>query len=52
MLGLDYDTSADLWSFACMMFELITGDFLFDPRKGEKGADDKPVYSKSDDHLA
>lgn len=52
MLGLDYDTSADLWSFACMIFELITGDFLFDPRKGEKGADDKPVYSKSDDHLA
>jgi len=52
MLGLDYDTSADLWSFACMIFELITGDFLFDPRKGEKGADDKPVYTKSDDHLA
>jgi len=34
MLGIDYDTSADLWSLACMVFELITGDFLFDPRKG------------------
>ena len=45
MLGLDYDTSADLWSLACMTYELITGDFLFDPRKGNN-------YSKSDDHLA
>lgn len=47
MLGIDYDVSADLWSFACMIFELITGDFLFDPRK----ANDKK-YSKTDDHLA
>ena len=45
MLGLDYDVSADLWSMACMTFELITGDFLFDPRKGQN-------YSKTDDHLA
>lgn len=45
MLGIDYDTSADLWSFACMIYELITGDFLFDPRKGQN-------YSKTDDHLA
>jgi len=45
MLGIDYDQSADLWSFACMVFELITGDFLFDPRKGQ-------TYSKTDDHLA
>lgn len=36
MLGIDYDTSADLWSFACMIFELITADFLFDPRKGHQ----------------
>ena len=28
-----------------MLFELITGDFLFEPRKGEN-------YSKNDDHLA
>ena len=45
MLGLDYDVSADLWSMACMTFELITGDFLFDPRKGQN-------YGKTDDHLA
>jgi len=47
MLGIDYDTSSDLWSFACMIFELITGDFLFDPRK----AKDKS-YCKNDDHIA
>lgn len=34
-----------MWSFACMIFELLTGDFLFEPRKGSN-------YSKSDDHLA
>mmetsp|Transcript_25469 Transcript_25469/g.19219 ORF Transcript_25469/g.19219 Transcript_25469/m.19219 type:complete len:151 (+) Transcript_25469:1360-1812(+) len=45
MLGIDYDASADIWSFACMIFELITGDFLFDPRKGQN-------YAKTDDHLA
>jgi serine/threonine protein kinase len=45
ILGVNYDTSSDLWSFACMIFELITGDFLFEPRKGES-------YNKNDDHLA
>jgi len=28
-----------------MIFELLTGDFLFDPRKGE-------AFKKNDDHLA
>ena len=28
-----------------MIFEMATGDFLFEPRKGEK-------YGKNDDHLA
>jgi serine/threonine-protein kinase SRPK3 len=28
-----------------MIFEMITGDFLFEPRKG-------PNYDKDDDHLA
>ena len=45
MLGIDYNETADLWSFACMVFERITGDFLFDPRKGA-------TYSKNDDHIA
>ena len=44
-MGTDYDTSADLWSFACMIFELVTGDYLFDPKKGKS-------FKKNDDHLA
>ncbi len=35
IIGAKYDTSADLWSMACMVFELITGDLLFDPREGD-----------------
>jgi serine/threonine-protein kinase SRPK3 len=45
ILGINYGPSADIWSFAAMIFELITGDFLFEPRKGDS-------YCKNDDHLA
>jgi serine/threonine-protein kinase SRPK3 len=45
IVGGEYDTSADIWSLACMLFELVTGDFLFDPKKGK-------TYRKNDDHLA
>jgi serine/threonine-protein kinase SRPK3 len=45
IIGADYDTSADVWSFACTIFEMVTGDFLFEPRKGGN-------YDKDDDHLA
>ncbi len=45
IIGAEYGCSADMWSFACMIFELVTGDFLFEPRKGDN-------YDKNDDHLA
>lgn len=45
LLNGEYDESADLWSLACMVFELVTGDYLFDPKKGK-------TFKKSDDHLA
>eukprot|EP00397_Hematodinium_sp_SG-2012_P003069 GEMP01003077.1.p1 GENE.GEMP01003077.1~~GEMP01003077.1.p1 ORF type:complete len:898 (+),score=241.93 GEMP01003077.1:416-3109(+) len=45
IMGVWYDTSADLWSFACMIFELITGDYLFDPKPAEE-------YPRDEDHLA
>lgn len=45
ILGINYNETADIWSFACMFYEMITGEFLFDPRKQEE-------WSKSTDHLA
>eukprot|EP00914_Ancora_sagittata_P001615 GHVO01003998.1.p1 GENE.GHVO01003998.1~~GHVO01003998.1.p1 ORF type:complete len:968 (+),score=198.28 GHVO01003998.1:2-2905(+) len=40
-----YDSTADMWSLACLLFELATGDYLFEP----KSATD---YSRDDDHIA
>lgn len=35
VLGSKYSTSADMWSLACICFELATGDVLFDPHTGD-----------------
>ena len=35
IIGSGYDTSADMWSLACMVFELLTGDLLFEPNAGD-----------------
>eukprot|EP01083_Nonionella_stella_P044874 120723_1 len=32
ILGFSYNESVDMWSLACMVFELATGDYLFDPK--------------------
>jgi len=45
LIGAGYNTSADIWSTACMAFELATGDYLFEPHSGEE-------YSRDEDHLA
>uniref|UniRef100_A0A7N9AV16 non-specific serine/threonine protein kinase n=1 Tax=Mastacembelus armatus TaxID=205130 RepID=A0A7N9AV16_9TELE len=45
LIGAGYSTSADIWSTACMAFELATGDYLFEPHSGED-------YSRDEDHLA
>ncbi|BAM41906.1 serine/threonine protein kinase [Theileria orientalis strain Shintoku] len=31
ILKIGYDCLSDIWSLACVIFELITGDYLFDP---------------------
>ncbi|XP_068162365.1 SRSF protein kinase 3 isoform X2 [Antennarius striatus] len=45
LLGAEYGPSADIWSLACMAFELVTGDSLFDPKVSES-------ISLEEDHIA
>ncbi|KAH9598661.1 Protein kinase domain [Trypanosoma melophagium] len=33
IIGLDFNTRTDIWSVGCMVYELITGDFLMDPKR-------------------
>ena len=40
LLHTPYSYSADIWSTACVIFEMLTGDFLFQPREhGEVSRD-------------
>lgn len=41
IMGAKWGSSTDVWSIACMTFELITSDYLFDPQSG-------PSFSKND----
>ncbi|CDK24406.1 unnamed protein product [Kuraishia capsulata CBS 1993] len=45
ILGAQWGCSCDIWSVGCLIFELLTGDYLFDPTEGRS-------FSKNDDHLA
>ena len=42
----DWGATADIWSVACVVFELLTAEYLFDPQsQGE-------LFGKDDDHCA
>ena len=45
ILGYKYSTLTDMWSFGCIAFEMLTGEELFTPNKGNG-------FSEDDDHLA
>ena len=45
ILGINYNETSDIWSLACIIYELITGEFLFNPISGEN-------FGKNDSHLA
>ncbi|KAG5838064.1 hypothetical protein ANANG_G00219830 [Anguilla anguilla] len=45
LLGLEYGPPADIWSVACMAFELVTGEAMFEPKRGK-------TFSLEEDHLA
>ncbi|KAG1670928.1 SRSF protein kinase 1 [Nymphon striatum] len=45
LLNAGFGSPADMWSTACMAFELATGDYLFEPHSGDN-------YSRDEDHLA
>ena len=39
--GIGYTASADIWSLACMTFELACGEYLFDPHSGSNYSRDE-----------
>ncbi|KAM5532771.1 hypothetical protein V8D89_013568 [Ganoderma adspersum] len=42
----DWGATADVWSVACVVFELLTAEYLFDPQsQGD-------LFGKDDDHVA
>ena len=46
ILGINFNETVDIWSLGCIVFELITGDCMFEPRQKNN------TFSKDDDHLA
>lgn len=41
ILGYPYNSSCDLWSVGCLIYELLTGNTLFDPDKDKRVSRDR-----------
>lgn len=52
VIGAGFTSKADLWSAACMAFELITGEYLFDPQEGRDAEGTSVLYERDEDLLA
>jgi serine/threonine protein kinase len=48
LLGIPYDETTDLWSCACMAFELATKHYLFDPTALEDQSDEGSPHAVLD----
>ncbi|RWW49489.1 hypothetical protein BHE74_00044402 [Ensete ventricosum] len=44
IIGLGYSFSVDMWSFACIAFELATGDLLFAPKNSPEFTEDEVLF--------
>ncbi|KAG5534479.1 hypothetical protein RHGRI_022566 [Rhododendron griersonianum] len=45
ILRSGYSFSVDMWSFACIAFELATGEMMFTPKSGQGFTEDEVLYS-------
>lgn len=45
LMGHCWGALADVWSIGCLIFEFLTGDYLFEPTSGA-------TFSKDEDHMA
>ena len=52
ILAAEYDTSVDMWSVACVIFELLTGEYLFDPHSAFESDYDSSNLTDSNDNSS
>ncbi len=49
IIGSDYGPATDVWSVACIMFECLTNDYLFDPHSFVDSSDTSSEGSQNND---
>ena len=46
IMGYEYDFRCDVWSVGCVLYELMTGQILFDPQKTDRFSTDRDHIHK------